>query len=139
MPGRRDPFRDIEELFDRLSEDFGTLPRELEGSDGPRVDVAETDEDVVVTLDLPGYERDDVDVTVTDDTLHVEAERRVEAESEERHYYRRERRRERVDRSVQLPAPVDESSASATLSNGVLTVTLPKVGADSAGHSIDIE
>ncbi len=165
MP-RRDPFREIEELFERMGREFEELGGGLEvpGSSNVRVDVAEDDENVIVTADLPGYERDDIDVELREDTLTIAATHEDEtvddgpieidetdlevadddgsADDDDEavlRYHRRERRRRAVSRRVSLPAPVDRDGAAATYNNGVLTVTLPKRSAGGGGgHTIDV-
>jgi HSP20 family protein len=136
MSGRGNPFEELDDLFDRLTrglEDAG-MAGELS------VDVSETDEEVRVAADLPGYDREDVHVTVADRRLTVEAERDRSAAERDARFHRRERTHRRVRRTVTLPADVEEEAASATYENGVLTVTLPKQrDAHDGGHSIDIE
>lgn len=142
MVRRRDPFKDIEELFDRLNSGFGDLGRELEtgiGSSNVLVDVADADDEVVVTADLPGYDKSDVDVSVKGRQLRIAADSTSESTSgDDESYYRRERSRRRVSRTVPLPVDVDESGASATYENGVLTVTLPKRDAGDDGTDIRV-
>jgi HSP20 family protein len=142
MP-RRDPFKDIEELFEQLnagfadvSEDFG----EQLGGGGIHVDVADTGEELVVSADVPGFDTEDIDVSVKDRQLTIAAEHSeaTEAEDEETHYYRRERTKRAATRTVTLPAAVDESGASASYEHGVLTVTLPKRDADDGGVDIEV-
>ncbi len=169
MP-RRDPFREIEELFERMGREFEELGGGLEvpGSSNVRVDVAEDDESVIVTADLPGYERDDIDVELREDTLTIAATHEDETvddgpieidetdlevtdadeddgdddggdEDAALRYHRRERRRRAVSRRISLPAPVERDGAAATYNNGVLTVTLPKRSAGGGGgHTIDV-
>ncbi|MFC4358101.1 Hsp20/alpha crystallin family protein [Halobium salinum] len=140
MPDRKNPFEDLDDLFDRLTrglEDAGMAG----GATDVAVDVSETAEDVVVAADLPGYDREDVNVTVANRRLTVEAERERSSESGDERYHRRERSHRRVRRTVTLPTDVEEESASATYENGVLTVTLPKEvpdDEDASGHRIDI-
>lgn len=142
---RRDPFREIEELFDRMSREFEEFGGGIESrvGEGISVDVAEDDEAVTVTADLPGYERADVEVSVQDRMLTIAAEHAETEESEsdeaDVQYHRRERRRRSLSRRVRLPAEVRKEEASATYQNGVLTVELPKVEEDAGGHSIDID
>lgn len=145
MPDRSNPFKDIEELFDRMSRGFE--PRGLAVHE-VAVDVSETDSDLVVTADLPGYDKDDIDVAVEGDRLTISAEHEESVESAGEaedaddgvHYHRRERTRRSVSRSVHLPTAVDETAASASYRNGVLTVTLPKEAPDAdEGYDIDVQ
>lgn len=122
MTSRKDPFSDIEEILDLVMGDV-----DVEGSTGPPVDVADAGDAFVVAVDLPGYERDDIDVRLPDSTtLSLSATRDTEAVAEADRYVSRERRRESVSRQVGLPEPVAVEEATADYQGGVLTVTLPK-------------
>lgn len=142
MGGRRDPFKEIEELFEQLNSGFAEMGEEFEdlgaAGAGIHVDVAETDDEVVVTADVPGFDAEDIDVSVVDRQLRISAEHseETEEEDEDTKYYRRERSQRSVSRTVSLPADVEEREASASYENGVLTVELPKAGEDGG---IDIE
>lgn len=133
----RNPFDEIERMFDRMSRQFDPFEEGLLEGSVP-VDVEDTGEAYVVTADLPGFDREDIDVQLAGETLTLSADREAstDAESEGR-YIRRERRRKSVSRSVRLPEPVDEDGTEATYADGVLTVRLPKVGA-AEGHDIPI-
>lgn len=115
------------------------------------VDVAEDDEELRITADLPGFDREEIDVELRDEALTIAAMREETSETDvdadeggddgegDVRYHVRERRRRAVSRRIPLPAPIDPEGASASHTNGVLTVTLPKRSAtDSDGHSIDI-
>jgi len=137
---RTNPFDEIEQFLGRAS--FGgdrAWGRDLRTTD---IDVAEYDDEFVVMADLPGYDREDIDVRATEGRLTISAERDAErevGEGEDRRYLRRERRHESITRSVDLPGHLVDEEASATYRHGVLTVTLPKA-ADEAGdgHRIDV-
>ncbi|QSG01538.1 Hsp20/alpha crystallin family protein [Natranaeroarchaeum sulfidigenes] len=133
------PFEEFESLLQRMEQGFegGMDLQTRTGSTA--VDVADRDEEFVVTVDLPGYETEDIDLTLADDTLRLEAEREIESEDETDHYLRRERRRQSVSRSIPFPESVDAESVTASHTNGVLTVTVPKEFDSDEGHSIDIE
>lgn len=130
------PFESIEEFIERMDQEFDADP--FGATEPVAVDVRDADGEFVATADLPGYEKDDIEVTLADRTLRIEADRETHAESEEGEYIRRERTYESVSRSVSLPEPVDAEGVSASFSNGVLTVTLTKQDAD-GGTQIDIE
>jgi HSP20 family protein len=131
----RNPFDEIERMFDRMSQQFDPLEEGLLEGSVP-VDVEDTGEAFVVTADLPGFDREDIDVQLAGETLTVSADHTDEREEGGR-YIRRERTQQSVSRSVRLPDPVAEDGTEATYADGVLTVRLPKVGADD-GHDIPI-
>ena len=141
---RTNPFDEIEQFFGRTP--FGgdhVWGRNVRTTD---IDIAEYDDEFVVMADLPGYDREDIDVRADDGRLTIGAERdTTDAEHEHedigRRYLRRERRHESVTRTVDLPGSVVESEATATFQNGVLTVNLPKQmdGEMDDGHQIDVE
>ena len=139
---RRNPFDDLEELFDRLGrqfEDGVAGGSSLSPSSSVAVDVEDAREEYVVTADLPGYDTDDVELTLSDGVLRLEARHREEDEFEAGRYIRRERTDRSVSRRIRLPEPVDEEAVSASYNNGVLTVTLPKLTGGEESHQIDID
>ena len=121
--------------WERVQKRMGDLREDVEGPEPkkgvirPLADVHETDEDVVVTMDMPGVEKQDIDISVVEDELRVSAEMNREQEAEERDYHHRERTYTRFDRKVLLPASIKAEEARAVLANGVLEITLPKVSA----------
>jgi HSP20 family protein len=140
MSSRDNPFGEIERLFEEMNEGLRAFDTSL-GGEVP-VDVLDTGEAYEVCVDLPGYDREGIDVRLSDRTLTVEAERSTETETESGEsgdrYVRRERTRESVSRTVHLPDAVEAGGTSATYEDGVLTVRLPKREAD-GGESIPIE
>ena len=149
MMRRSNPFGDIEAMFERMSRQFGEMNRQFDSwsghqgmSSGMTVDVADYDGEIVVTADVPGFEKEDIDISLSERTLTIRAEREMEREheSDAGEYLRRERGHSAMSRSIRLPVAVDEDEASASYTNGVLTVTLPKFereeGEDS--HHIDV-
>jgi HSP20 family protein len=130
---RWDPFRglvraqrDLDRLFDSF---FGRPLVRWEEEDGVRVpamDVTETDSEIVVTAELPGVDRKDIDVEVLPESLSVKAEMSRETEGKERTYHRRERVWGRFERTVSLPAEALTDQVKAVLKDGVLEIRLPK-------------
>jgi len=136
MVSRGSPFDELERLLDRMNE-----ARERAGG-GLAVDVADEGGSFVLTADLPGFERDDIDVEVHERTLRIDATHRSETEEEYEdgdNYIRRERSKRSLSRSVTLPEDIEEGDASASFENGVLTVTLPKSHATEESTSVEIE
>jgi len=121
-------FRDeMESLFERFFRDpWGTESTPTRSAWGPRMDLAETDNEITVKAELPGVEAKDIDINVTGNTLTVRGEKKHDREEKGRDFYYAERRYGGFHRAVQLPAPVDPDKVNAEFKNGVLTVTLTK-------------
>ena len=129
---RFDPFHEFATLQDRVDRLFGGggyLRNEgaaARGSWAPLVDIYETDShDLVITAELPDVSREDIDVTVENNTLTLRGERKLPSDIKEERFRRVERRYGAFTRSFTLPNTVDASKVSAEHKNGVLTVRLP--------------
>lgn len=96
------------------------------GSDWPRVDMDETDEEIRITAEMPGVDRDKIDVSVSDDRITIRGEKKEEEEKKGRGYYTLERSYGSFQRSLYLPCEVESDSVDASFKDGVLTVKLPK-------------
>ena len=138
------PFNEISHLFERMQSDFEEMARTWSEepevvSSSVRVDLENKDDEFVLTAELPGFEKDDIDVRVTDRTLRLEAEHAEETEEEEEgEYVKRERHRASVARLISLPERVDADEISAAFNDGVLTVRLPKSEPMTQGKQIEI-
>ncbi|MFD1640379.1 Hsp20/alpha crystallin family protein [Halohasta litorea] len=143
MAGRPNPFRELDELIERMNRQFGELSGGFESQgmlSEVSVDVADQGDQLVVTADLPGFSGDDIDLRVDRESLTISAEYESEETEESDQFHRQERRRESVRRQLPLPEAVDAPEASASYNNGVLTVTLPKLDPEtSSGYQIDVE
>lgn len=138
----------LERTFERMSRQFDEAARawdrgeafEMSGlvGDSTPMDLVERDDEYVVTVDLPGFERDDIEVTMVEDRLHVDAERDEETDEEDENYIRRERRHRSVSRSIRLPDDIDAEGIGAKAKNGVLTVTIPRTHTESESRNIEI-
>ena len=95
----------------------------------PPVDILERNDHFVIRAELPGLDRNDMDVHVEDGVLTLKGERKREAEPEEGNAFRTERIYGAFTRSFTLPTTVDASKVSAAYKDGVLTVTVPKAEA----------
>jgi HSP20 family protein len=126
-----DPFRELVTMHDRMSRLFGDVYLRDEdtgfrGSWTPAVDIYETEShDLVLKAELPGLDRQDIEVTVENSTLVLKGSKKFEAEVKEENYRRVERSYGTFHRSFTLPNTVDASRVSADYKNGVLTVRLP--------------
>jgi HSP20 family protein len=137
-----DPFDEIRRMQTYMEHMFKAFPA-TEGrfeneAFSPLTDVIEEDEKVVVTTDLPGIDKEDVELDLRDNVLVISAGKGKEQEAEKEGYLRKERSFMRYYREISLPDGVTEEGSSAQLKNGVLTVTLPKTKLV-AGKRIEIE
>jgi HSP20 family protein len=130
---RWDPFRDLaamradmDRLLARASEvPESTLPRRW----APACDVIETEDEILITAELPGVKDEDVHITVQNGMLRIAGERRLEDEVSEERFYRLERSYGGFERTFPLPPGVTEDEISAKIAYGVLKVTVPKPAA----------
>jgi HSP20 family protein len=119
---RFDPFRDIERFFDEFDRPLGVS----EQSRSMRMDVHETDQAYTVRAEMPGYEKEDINVSIDGHTVTIRAKHDVQQQPQEGTLMRSERFHGEQYRSFTLPQEVDDQQASATCKNGVLELTLPK-------------
>jgi HSP20 family protein len=126
---RWEPFRTLrrrDDTFDDLLPDFFRRSA-FEGEVvEPAAEVAESDGEVIVKMEVPGVEKDKLQLTVDDDVLTVRGEVRKETEEKRKNYHRQEIHYGAFQRAIPLPVEVDNTKASAELKNGILKVTLPK-------------
>lgn len=157
MSADRNPFRSLERQFERMQrqleeafelwnvDQFGQTETEmLPRRTGMGIDLADHGDEYELTADVPGFEKDDIELRLSDNTIHITAERETEtaeeSEEQDEFYIKSERERQALSRSIRIPEPIDEDAVEATCRNGVLTITLPKEeGAELDGKTIDIE
>ena len=126
------PFGSLQQDVNRVFDDFwNRFDRPFLGPNGflaagPRTDISETDGEVEVSVELPGLNEKDIEVNLTDDTLTIRGEKKVEKEEKKRNYYRSERSYGAFHRTIPLPPGVDSDKAEAKFKNGVLSITVPK-------------
>jgi HSP20 family protein len=125
------PFDELDRIrkeMDRLTEGFakGFFAAPAAGV-FPLVNVTEGRDNFYVRAELPGIKADELDISVTADTLSISGERRIPVEDQKVRYHRREREGGKFSRSISLPVPVDAAKVEARCADGILTVVLPKV------------
>ena len=130
---RHDPFTEMVSLrqaMDRLFEDSWVSPLSWRGVTGetisPPIDVHETPDEIVVTASLPGLKAEDVDITMTGQTLTLRGEFKADEAVDRDQYLYRERRYGTFNRTLQLPVRVEGDRAEATFIDGILTLHIPK-------------
>jgi len=127
---RWNPVREMmsmRDMMDRAFEDFfSRTPMTTDGYGIVNLDMAQTDDEVIIKASVPGVNPDDLSISITGDTLTIRGEVKEDKEIEEADYQIKERRIGSFARSVLLPGAVVADKAKAEFENGVLRLTLPK-------------
>lgn len=129
---RWDAGRDVDSLQSEMNRVFDAFLGTTRSGNGgarrwvPAMDLVEKDEQLILRADLPGLERDDVDIEVKDGVLTVSGERKVEDEQKADGYYRVERAYGSFARTLSLPEGIDAERITADFDKGVLEVRIPK-------------
>lgn len=127
-----DMFSNLQREIDRVFQDFGrggmpALGELGRNGMGLKVNLAEHDNAIEVTAEMPGCAPEDIDVQLKDGILTIKGEKKAETEDKQKDYHVMERSYGMFERSFTLPAEVDGSKVDATFDKGVLKVTLPKL------------
>lgn len=122
-----DPLSGVERLFDDLRNRWPmALKDEFVGEFFPRLDVAEDDKGYEVTVELPGIEAKDVDVSVDQDLLTIRGKKEAERSEQKKNFYRTERSYGQFERQVTFPVEIEPDRVNAEFKNGVLKIHLGK-------------
>ncbi len=128
---RWSPMRDISAMQDEVNRMFDNFWGEFKGQDGamlaPAVDVTEKADNFIVSAELPGLTKDDINLTLQNNVLTMSGSKKRETESKSDRYHRLERSFGSFCRTINLPTSVDASKIDADFKNGILTLELPKV------------
>jgi HSP20 family protein len=133
---RWSPFQELDVLerrMRRVLEDVGVAPEPL-----PAADLYETEGEVIVKLDVPGFDEKELAIEVADHTLTVKGERTEEKEEKEKTFYLHERLERHFERRFTMPVEADLDRIEATFAKGVLEVHVPKAE-ESRPRSIEIQ
>lgn len=124
---RIDPFRELASFFGTFSDVNGAAGEQLAfGTFTPPVDVYEDEQNLVLKLEVPGVNEEDLKVSLEDNTLTITGERKFEKEEKEENFQRIERRYGAFTRSFRLPSTVDTEKVEAGYEKGILKITLAK-------------
>lgn len=128
-----DPWREIEDMFDRYTRAIGMPRRTGSGSEiaavtdwSPQVDIAEAPNEFTIKAEIPEVNKDDVKITIDNGVVTIRGERKQEKEEKDKKFHRIERFYGSFSRSFSLPDNVNGSTAKATFKDGVLTLQIPK-------------
>ncbi|WP_440771256.1 Hsp20/alpha crystallin family protein [Natronorubrum sp. DTA28] len=163
MSDRPSPFDGLGNLFERLRRHLGTTAKSWEsefdagsqldlstGGSATRLDLTDHGDTFVVTVDVPGFDSDDLESRLRGNTLEINGEREGAFEADTvtgaddgsesaGTYIRHERKMQSFSRQVTLPDPVDADAVTASLNNGILTIWLPKYESSDETYAIDLE
>jgi HSP20 family protein len=131
MPRAMSPWEEMDRMFESVFPQawrpfLGRMWGDTEGMH-PRVDVIDRDTEIMVRAEIPGVDKENIDVSVTDNTVTIRGETHRESEETQGQYYRSEISHGAFTRTVALPAEVDADGANASFKNGMLELKLPKV------------
>lgn len=142
LPIRRDeehPVYSLQRDMNRLFDDFFSAPtwegfadfpkstlNKSFGDITPKIDMSETDKELLVKVDLPGMTEKDVDISLNRDLLTISGEKKQEKEQTEKGWYKMERQYGSFSRSIPLPYEIEGDKVEAIYKNGVLSIKLPK-------------
>jgi len=126
-------FRSMLDEFERMRQMMDRLVGEAEGAFPiaragvfPLVNLTENKDNFFIRAELPGVEKDDLEISATSNSISISGERKIPQEEEDARYHRREREAGRFSRIITLGAEIQPDKVEAGLKNGVLTVTIPK-------------
>lgn len=127
----KSPFEELDRMrrqMDQMVEDLSGARLGAIARSGvfPAVNLTEDKNNFYIRAELPGVQSEDLDIEATGNGVSIAGERRIPAEEEGARYHRREREAGRFSRIVNLPSEIDADQVAASLSNGILTVVVPK-------------
>jgi HSP20 family protein len=127
----REPFREIQSEMNRLFDNFFGRPTSTVTGTGSRawmpvVDMYETNDDLILDVELPGVREKEISLTITGEVLTVKGDRQFGEQLKDDNYVHMERAYGKFERSIRLPMPVQAGRVTATYRDGVLEVRLPK-------------
>lgn len=135
------PFRDMDVFSNNWSNLWENWPfRYLSGMSSPRVDVYQTENDVVLKAEIPGISKEDLNVYIDENSIRLSGHSKRNNEFKDEHILRSERYYGSFSRTIPLPVEVKSDHAKAEYKDGILTVTVPKAEpSKTKGRRIDIQ
>ena len=129
---RWNPWNDLLSLQEEMNRLFETSMGPSPGRTGllgtafmPPVDVMRDKENIVVRMDIPGLKKEDIEITLLNDSLFIRGEKKTDSDTEKKNMHRRERFYGTFERVIDMPSPVDGEKIKATFRDGVLEITAP--------------
>ncbi len=118
------PFKNIEQWFE--DEDWALPIISQSSFKEPAIDIYQTDNDVVVEMNVPDFDPEKIDISVKNQVLTVKGETEKKEEEKKKNYWKKEIRRGSFERSIRLPIEIDEDKVEATYDKGILKIVMPK-------------
>ncbi len=148
--GGVDPFLSLHREMNRLFDDvFRGVGLSAAGGQGQvanvgqfinaNMNVSETENEIRITVELPGVSEQDIDVSLNEDVLTIRGEKKFEQQNEKENFHFVERSYGAFQRSLRLPFPVDPEQVKASFENGVLAITLPKTAQQERSRRIQVQ
>ena len=130
--------RDINSLFNRFGSDFGIESFSSEFIEHSFIDIAETENDIIVKAEIAEIEPENIKIKALHNSLVISGKKKKELQESNRHYHKVEKQVGSFSRTIQLPCDVDIEQVRATYEKGILKIRLPKRKQDKA-HDVEIE
>ncbi|MDS1029243.1 Hsp20/alpha crystallin family protein [Bacillota bacterium LX-D] len=133
--------RDMDNFGREMSNFFDYLPTKLfSGMSAPRVDIYQTDADIIVKAEIPGVAKEDLNLYIDENSIRISGQTKKENELKDENVYRTERYYGNFSRTIPLPVGVISDQAKAEYKDGILSITVPKSEpSKSKGRKIDIQ
>lgn len=134
------PFNEIDNIGREINRFLDFMPSRLFGGiSSPRVDIYQTENDVVVKVEIPGVSKEDLNLYIDENTIRLSGQTKREEELRDEDIYRSERFYGKFSRTIPLPVEVKSEQAKAEYKDGILSITIPKAEPSrSKGRRIDI-
>ncbi|MBA4405901.1 heat-shock protein Hsp20 [bacterium] len=125
-----EPMREFETLHDKIQryfDDFSNFGFSMNENFYPRIDISEDKNNINVTAEIPGVKKENIKITLQDNILTVEGEKKKDSEQKENNFYRSERMFGSFKRCFTLPEEVDSESVDAKFEDGMLHIQMKKL------------
>jgi len=134
------PFREMDSFINEMNNFVERLPFGLGRITDPRVDVYQTEKDVIVKAEIPGVSKEDLNVYIDENMIRLSGQTKRDEEYKDDNIYRSERYYGSFSRTIPLPVEVKSEKASAEYRDGILKITVPKAEPGKIkGRRIDIQ
>lgn len=127
---RFEPLRDMELFHNRIRRFFNDSPSydfNMSESFSPRIDISEDEKNILVEVEIPGVKKEDIKITLQDNILTLQGEKKKEEKEEGKNFFRTERKYGSFKRCFTLPEEIDSDKVDAKFNDGILNITLKKL------------